>query len=197
MRWQVYTWGCCRAQRSETAPNRRTILGSDWKVAEKISILRGDLLETLRCDLQLWVVEMPEVMTKKTTKRRSAADQDKIIVEALRGVGRPVSAYELIEQVRAKGVSAPPTVYRALQRLIDDGLAHRLESLNAFVACDHPHHVGKAVFAICDSCGTVKEFDSPTAVKSLQTWASKNDFNIRSMTMEIRGRCGDCVTGHD
>jgi len=179
------------------APNRRTILGSDWKVAEKISILRGDLLETLRCDLQLWVVEMPEVMTKKTTKRRSAADQDKIIVEALRGVGRPVSAYELIEQVRAKGVSAPPTVYRALQRLIDDGLAHRLESLNAFVACDHPHHVGKAVFAICDSCGTVKEFDSPTAVKSLQTWAGKNDFNIRSMTMEIRGRCGDCVTGHD
>lgn len=145
----------------------------------------------------MWVVEMPEVMTKKTSKRRSAADQDKIIVEALRGVGRPVSAYELIEQVRAKGVSAPPTVYRALQRLIDDGLAHRLESLNAFVACDHPHHVGKAVFAICDSCGTVKEFDSPTAVKSLQTWAGKNDFNIRSMTMEIRGRCGDCVVGHD
>lgn len=46
---------------------------------------------------QSWVVEMPELMTKKPTKRRSAADQDKIIVEALRGVGRPVSAYELIE----------------------------------------------------------------------------------------------------
>ena len=71
-------------------------------------------------------------MTRKPPKRRTAADQDKIIVEALRGVGRPVSAYELIEQVRAKGVSAPPTVYRALQRLIGDGLAHRLESLNAF-----------------------------------------------------------------
>ena len=94
-------------------------------------------------------------MARKPPKRRTAADQDKIIVEALRGVGRPVSAYELIEQVRAKGVSAPPTVYRALQRLIGDGLAHRLESLNAFVACNHPHHPGKAVFAICDACGTV------------------------------------------
>jgi Fur family zinc uptake transcriptional regulator len=135
-------------------------------------------------------------MARKPIKRRSAADQDKIIVEALRGLGRPVSAYELIEQVRGKGVSAPPTVYRALQRLIEDGLAHRLESLNAFVACDHPHHQGKAVFAICDSCGMVKEFDSPAAIKSLQIWAGKNEFNVRSMTMEIRGRCGECTSGN-
>ena len=141
--------------------------------------------------------EMPEAMVKKPTKRRSAADQDKIIVEALRGVGRPLSAYELIEEVRGKGVSAPPTVYRALQRLIEDGLAHRLESLNAFVACDHPHHHGKAVFAICDACGSVKEFDNPAAVKSLQAWAGKNDFKIRSMTMEIRGRCGDCTASQE
>jgi Fur family zinc uptake transcriptional regulator len=49
-------------------------------------------------------------MDKKPTKRRSAADQDKIVVEALRGAGRPVSAYELIDQLRDKGVSAPPTV---------------------------------------------------------------------------------------
>jgi Fur family zinc uptake transcriptional regulator len=134
-------------------------------------------------------------MPRKSTKRRSAADQDKIIVEALRGVGRPVSAYELIEEVRGKAVSAPPTVYRALQRLIEDGLAHRLESLNAFVACDHPHHHGKAVFAICDACGVVREFDSPAAVKSLQGWAGKHDFNIRSMTLELRGRCGLCTAG--
>jgi Fur family zinc uptake transcriptional regulator len=79
--------------------------------------------------------------------------------------------------------------------LIDDGLAHRLESLNAFVACEHPHHHGKAAFAICDACGTVKEFDNPAAVKSLQTWAGKNDFKIRTMTMELRGRCAACASG--
>jgi Fur family zinc uptake transcriptional regulator len=132
-------------------------------------------------------------MARKPTKRRTAADQDKIIVEALRGVGRPVSAYELIEQVRAKGVSAPPPVYRALQRLIEEGLAHRLESLNAFVACNHPHHPGKAVFAICDMCGAVQEFDSASAIKTLQTWARNNDFQVRSMTLELRGRCADCA----
>jgi Fur family transcriptional regulator, zinc uptake regulator len=131
-------------------------------------------------------------MPRTPTKRRSAADQDKIIVEALRGAGRPVSAYELIEQVRGHGVTAPPTVYRALQRLIEDGLAHRLESLNAFVACNHPHHPGKAVFAICDACGAVTEFDSASAIKTLQTWAKRNTFQVRSMTLELRGRCANC-----
>lgn len=129
---------------------------------------------------------------KTPAKRRSAADQDKIIVEALRGAGRPVSAYELIEQVRGFGVTAPPTVYRALQRLIDDGLAHRLESLNAFVACNHPHHAGKAVFAICDTCGTVTEFDSASAIKTLQAWAKGAAFEVRSMTLELRGTCQAC-----
>lgn len=138
-------------------------------------------------------------MNKKPARRRSAADQDKIIVEALRGLGRPVSAYELIEEVRGQGVSAPPTVYRALQRLIDDGLAHRLESLNAFVACTHPHHSTKAVFAICESCNAVTEFDSPSAVKALQSWGVEEKFHIRSMTLELRGRCAGCqeTTAHD
>lgn len=132
-------------------------------------------------------------MDKKPTKRRSAADQDKIVVEALRDAGRPVSAYELIDQLRDKGVTAPPTVYRALNRLIEDGLAHRLESLNAFVACNHPHHhVGKAVFAICDVCGAVTEFASDAAEKNLTHWAQSAGFMVRSMTLELRGCCKAC-----
>lgn len=134
-------------------------------------------------------------MPQKPAKRRSAADQDKIIVAALRDAGRPVSAYELIDQVRGYGVTAPPTVYRALQRLIDDGLAHRLESLNAFVACNHPHHANKAVFAICDACGTVTEFDSAAAIKALQAWAKGAKFQVRSMTLELRGCCKSCGPG--
>lgn len=129
----------------------------------------------------------------RPTKRRSAADQDKIIVEALRGVGRPVSAYELIEQVRERGVTAPPTVYRALQRLIDGGLAHRVESLNAFVACPHPHHDGKAAFAICDACGVTLEFDSPAVIKALQKWAKDSGFRATTTTIEMRGRCAECA----
>ena len=132
-------------------------------------------------------------MVRKITKRRPAPEQDKMIVEALRGVGRPVSAYELIEELRDKASLAPQTVYRSLDRLIAEGQAHRLESLNAFVACRHPSHESTAVFAICNDCGTVTEFDEPAAVERLAAWARKAKFAVERMTLELRGRCRDCI----
>jgi Fur family zinc uptake transcriptional regulator len=117
-----------------------------------------------------------------------------MIVEALRGSARPVSAYELIDQLREKVVLAPQTVYRALDRLIATGAAHRLESLNAFVACSHTRHEGRAVFAICETCGLVNEFDEPRAVEALSAWAKKSKFSVREMTLELRGRCHACVS---
>lgn len=132
-------------------------------------------------------------MVRKAAKRRPAPEQDKMIVEALRGVGRPVSAYELIEELREQATLAPQTVYRALDRLIAEGHAHRLESLNAFVACRHPSHQGAAVFAICNDCGTVTEFDEPGAVEHLAAWARKARFAVELMTLELRGRCRACA----
>lgn len=132
-------------------------------------------------------------MTDKGTKRRPASEQDKMIVEALRGLGRPASAYELIDNLRERTRLAPQTVYRSLDRLIAGGQAHRLESLNAFVACRHPEHKGTAVFAICDDCGTVTEFDEPQAIERLSAWARKTKFEVERMTLELRGRCRACV----
>jgi Fur family transcriptional regulator, zinc uptake regulator len=133
-------------------------------------------------------------MVRKVAKRRPAPEQDKMIVEALRDVGRPVSAYELIEELRDKASLAPQTVYRSLDRLIAEGQAHRLESLNAFVACRHASHEGEtAVFAICNDCGTVSEFDEPAAVDRLAAWARKAKFAVDRMTLELRGRCRECI----
>ena len=132
-------------------------------------------------------------MTRKGTRRRPAAEQDKMIAETLRDVGRPVSAYELIAELREKASLAPQTVYRSLDRLIAGGHAHRLESLNAFVACRHPSHEGAAVFAICEDCGTVTEFEEPTAVDRLVTWARKAKFAVEQMTLELRGCCRACA----
>ena len=133
-------------------------------------------------------------MVRKSTKRRPAPEQEKMIVEALRDVGRPVSAYELIEELRSKASLAPQTVYRSLDRLIAEGQAHRLESLNAFVACRHASHEGQtAVFAICNDCGTVNEFDEAAAVERLAAWARKAKFAVERMTLELRGRCRDCT----
>ena len=54
-----------------------------------------------------------------------------------------MSAYDLIQVLHSEGMSSPPTMYRALRQLVDAGVAHRIESLNAFVACRHEHHEGK------------------------------------------------------
>lgn len=133
------------------------------------------------------------MMAEKTGKRRPAHEQDTMIIEALRGMGQPVSAYELIEQLRNKTTLAPQTVYRSLDRLIAEGQAHRLESLNAFVACRHPSHRGAVVFAICDDCRSVTEFNEADAVNSLAAWAKKAKFDVRQMTLELRGRCKTCA----
>ncbi|WP_428299558.1 Fur family transcriptional regulator [Hyphomicrobium sp.] len=127
------------------------------------------------------------------TKRRPAQEQDKLIFSALRESGRPVSAYEIIDQLRDRATLAPQTVYRALDRLIASGSAHRLESLNAFVACGQSSHQGAAVFAICDDCGTVSEFAEPRAVEALAGWAKRSKYTVRAMTLELRGRCAACA----
>jgi Fur family zinc uptake transcriptional regulator len=139
-------------------------------------------------------VLMPDkaVVTKKSTKRRPSTEQDRLISDALRGAGRPVSAYEIIDSLRDRATLAPQTVYRSLDRLIASGAAHRLESLNAFVACSHAVHKGSAVFAICDRCGGVDEFDEPKALKALADWASAAQFALRQITLELRGTCARC-----
>jgi len=134
-------------------------------------------------------------MTEKSAKKPPPAEQDKLIVAVLRAAGRPVSAYEIIDRVRGDATLAPQTVYRALDRLISAGVAHRLESLNAFVACSHVTHIGTAIFAICETCNAVREFDEPTAVKALQGWADKTGFTVRQLTLELRGRCKACLQG--
>ena len=132
-------------------------------------------------------------MTRKPTKRRPAHEQDQLIFNALRESGRPVSAYEIIDQLRDQATLAPQTVYRALDRLIASGSAHRLESLNAFVACCQSRHEGAAVFAICDDCGTVTEFAETRAIEALSGWAKRSKFAVRAMTLELRGRCANCT----
>jgi Fur family zinc uptake transcriptional regulator len=120
--------------------------------------------------------------------------KEEIVLAALRAATRPRTAYELIEQLRHEGITAPPTVYRALNRLIALGHIHRLESLNAYIACRHGHCAtqGSTAFAICDDCGQVEEIGEPKVTGSARTWANKNDFSLKSVTFELRGQCRSC-----
>lgn len=104
-----------------------------------------------------------------------------------------MTAYQVLDAVREQGISAPPTVYRALSRLVEEGLAHRVESMNAYVACAHTHHGDSAViFAICDQCGMVEEIEDPEAIDRLRAAADSEAFTVERMAVEVHGACGDC-----
>ncbi len=94
--------------------------------------------------------------------------------------------------LRDDGLRAPLQVYRALEKLLDMGLAHRLESMNAFVACAHPHchDSGLIAFAICEKCGQVSEFSDDVVRERLTGWADREGFVVKRTTMEIRGDAG-------
>ncbi len=119
-----------------------------------------------------------------------------LVMTALEAATQPLSAYSLLDLLRGNGFRAPLQVYRALDKLVDFGLVHRLESLNAFVACSHPGcetHATTA-FMICNTCGHVGELTDADLAGRLAAMASASGFALEKSTVELRGLCGDCVS---
>ena len=106
----------------------------------------------------------------------------------------PLSAYDILDRLRGEGLRAPLQVYRALEKLTERGLAHRLESLNAFVCCagEQCHGPGTTAFAICEKCGRVDEFAERAIEQKLMGWSKEAGFVPSRMTIELRGTCRDC-----
>lgn len=107
----------------------------------------------------------------------------------------PASAYQILDGLRPEGVTAPPTVYRALDQLVVRGLAHRVESLNAFVACSHPRHADGNAFAICQDCGGLEEILDKDVSIALETLAGRKGFAIAHAAIELTVTCADCRAG--
>lgn len=109
-----------------------------------------------------------------------------ILLEAHEALG----AYDVLARLDADGFgSKPPVAYRALTFLVDAGLAHRIERLNAFVACTHPGADHDPAFMICNRCGTVAEGEAGGA---LQTSANAAGFHIERTVLEAEGICPTC-----
>jgi len=116
------------------------------------------------------------------------------VLEALAASHKPLGAYELIELVATQGPRpAPITIYRALDFLTAQGLVHRIESRNAFLACISNHADGApVVFLICEHCGAVGEAASGAVAESLNAAAKSAGFTPKSPVIEISGVCAHC-----
>ncbi|HEX8661734.1 MAG TPA: Fur family transcriptional regulator [Brevundimonas sp.] len=117
------------------------------------------------------------------------------VLELLLAAGEPVKAYDLIARFGDDGQPAkPPTVYRALEFLERKGLAHRIASISAYVACTSGSVDHAAAFLICDCCGATQEVSAPVA-GDLGRAAEAAGYAIARTTIEAHGRCPACAAG--
>ena len=105
----------------------------------------------------------------------------------------PVGAYDLLDGLKTTHRrAAPPTVYRALDFLIEQGLVHRLESLNAYIGCTRPEILHAGQFLICTRCDSIGELDDAEIAEAVSRRAAALGFVVERQTIEVRGLCADC-----
>ena len=120
----------------------------------------------------------------------------KEVLELIAASPKPVKAYDLLDQLREKhGNAAPPTVYRALDFLLENGFIHKLESINAFVSCHHPAEAHQVPFLICDTCSSAQEVCDERVAELIEAQAKALGFRPQAQTLEVHGTCRNCRKG--
>jgi Fur family zinc uptake transcriptional regulator len=119
--------------------------------------------------------------------------QNQKILNTLIAAERPLSAYDLLGQLSKSGVRSPPTIYRALDKLQELGLVHRVESLSAFVACRCDHDKKEiSPFAICTACGDVQELSDPSFARLMKKLGGGFLGQVQHKVFEVSGICHAC-----
>ncbi|MGF1621408.1 MAG: Fur family transcriptional regulator [Rhodomicrobiaceae bacterium] len=126
--------------------------------------------------------------------RKQSSQRQTEVLGVLKKHGRPMTAYEILDELRGEEAGlAPPTVYRALAALTEEGRAHRLESINSFVSCQCEHVDHAPVLAICDDCGLVEEHADEIVMERLSAITRRTGFRARRHVVEVHGACGACA----
>jgi len=107
---------------------------------------------------------------------------------------KPLGAYDILAVLSEQDGrrAAPPTVYRALDFLLENSLVHRIASLNAFIGCSHPEHAHQGQFLICRECHVAIELEQTSISNAIVASAKDVGFSVEAQTVEVVGLCGNC-----
>ena len=127
-------------------------------------------------------------------KNKSLSKNQKLVLDFIQRNKKPVKAYSILSNVQKKGIKAPPQVYRALDKLIEMGKIHKIESQNSFVACntsdcETPHAIA---FSICNNCDEVSEINDSKLFKYLLDFRDNNGVKFAGYNLEFFGICKSC-----
>ena len=116
------------------------------------------------------------------------------VLELIWADHRAVKAYDLLTLIGENRKNAKPaTVYRTLEFLTEQGLIHRVESLNAFIGCNCCEKPHESILFICRQCGEVEERSAPEVIKALSAEAFRTGFSVERKTVEVIGTCAQCT----
>ena len=127
-------------------------------------------------------------------KEHNLSKNQKIIFDIIDKSGEPMKAYSILFDVQKKGIKAPLQVYRALDKLVEIGKIHKIESRNAFVACKNSNcEISKATaFSICENCEKVTELNNPKLSKLITNYKDSSGMNYKKYNLELFGLCSKC-----
>jgi Fur family zinc uptake transcriptional regulator len=130
----------------------------------------------------------------KMYKENNLSKNQQIIFDLINKSSEPLKAYTILFSVQKKGIKAPPQVYRALDKLVETGKIHKIESKNAFVACRNSNcDISKTTaFSICESCEMVDEINDAKLTKYLTNFSDKKGTKYKRFNLEFFGLCKKC-----
>lgn len=141
-------------------------------------------------------LEEAEVRTRRAGARLTPVRRRtlEILLESHKAMG----AYEVLDRLGDEGFGRqPPVAYRALDFLVEHGLAHRVQRLNAFAACMHPGEAHEPVFLICELCKRIAEAPAAPLREAVEATAAPMGFRVSGVSLEATGLCPDCTEGTD
>ena len=132
----------------------------------------------------------------KIDKMHSLSKNQQIIFDLINKSPEQLKAYTILFNVQKKGIKAPLQVYRALDKLVEIGKIHKIESRNAFIACQNSScQVSKATaFSICESCEKVTEINNSSLSKYLSNFKDRAGMKYSKYNLEFFGLCKKCIT---
>ena len=127
-------------------------------------------------------------------KENNLSKNQKIIFDIIHNSSEPLKAYSILFNVQKKGIKAPLQVYRALDKLVELGKIHKIESRNAFIACQNSScQISKATaFSICENCEKVSEISNSNLSKYLSNFTDKSGMKYSKYNLEFFGLCKKC-----
>ena len=127
-------------------------------------------------------------------KQNFLTKNQQIVLDLVEKSSEPLKAYSILFNVQKKGIKAPLQVYRALDKLVEIGKIHKIESRNAFIACQNSNcQISKATaFSICENCENVSEISNSKLSKYLSNFTDHSGMKYTKYNLEFFGICKKC-----